>query len=234
MPSISDFVANLRKNGLARTNRFFVTVTPPARLRNTEMMRQMQFQCEGASIPGSTIETQDYRSYDMPAKIPGQKTLENLDLTFRVDRNFKVLQFFKNWTDTIYDPSTGDVAYFDDIKGKVEVQMVGNDGYSVLKVTADEAYPVSTHAITLDWGNDGEYAKLQVSFAFRYLNIEPEMVNLSGAMTTTAPDPVDNTMQPVKNLISQGQSFLRANIRTEANGTYVPLNGILNRLTNGG
>ena len=233
MPSISEFVANLQKNGLARTNRFLVTVTPPSALQNSEIMRQLQFQCEAAAIPGITIETQDYRSYDMPAKIPGQKTLENLDLTFRVDRQFKVLQFFKQWTDKIYDPNTGDVAYFDEIKGKVEVQLMGQDGYSVLKVTADEAYPVSVHQITLDWGNDGEYAKLQVSFAFRYLEIAPESVYLATGQATTAPEPVDNTMQPVQNLISQGKSYLRANIRTEANGTYVPLNGILNRLTGG-
>lgn len=238
MPSITDFVSNITKTGLARTNRFLVSITPPSSCgMPVTLGRQLQFSCEGASLPGATLEVHDYRSYDMPVRVPGQKTYENVDLTFRVDRDFTELRFFRLWLDTIYDPKSGDVAYFDDIKGRVDISVLDTGGVSRLALSLIDAYPCSIAPIDLNWGNNDEYARLQVSFTYRYMETAEDNTNYSNTstllnrITSSAPTPLRNAMQGASNPLNYGKSVLRnTNLQTTANGTKIPLNGALNQL----
>lgn len=228
MPSITDFVANLTKNGLARPNRFLVTILPPSSLGfSQDAGRQLQFACEGASIPGATIETHDYRSYDMPVKVPGQKTFENVDLSFRTDRDFTELRFFKRWIDEIYDPNTGDVAYFDEIKGKVVISVLDNSGISRLKVELKDSYPISMSPVELNWGSNDEYVKLQVSFVYRYLEMESDNTSYSSISSTAPTSLITNASESANNAGNYSRSLLKNNIQTNSSGTKIPLNGIL-------
>lgn len=238
MPSIADFVSNLTKYGLARTNRFLVSITPPAIMGMTQTVgRQLQFSCEGASLPGATLETHEYRSYDMPVKVPGQKTYENADLTFRLDRDFTEMRFFRKWLDEIYDPKTGDVAYFDEIKGQVDISMLDTGGVSRLAVSLVDAYPASISPVELSWSNNDDYARLQVSFTYRYVEIVEDNTNYGTASTTlnaissSAPTPLRNAMQNANSPLNYSKSMLRnSNLQTSLNGTKLPLTGILNKV----
>ena len=233
MPNISDFISNVSKNGVARNNRYIVTITPPSTMIQSNPLsntysRDLELACEAASIPQTTIATEEYRSYDLASKIAGQKTHENFDLTFRMDKDFKVYQFFNLWQTKIYDPSTGNIGYYDDYKGKVQIRMLDNAGYSRFQITADEAYPVSINAVDLGWASDGEYVKLQVSFAYKKLEFATDSTSMANTQNSTVPDPVDNSLQPVKNAISQAQSMLKSNLKTSVDGKYIPLTGLLN------
>lgn len=219
MPSsIANLISNLNRYGIARTNRFYVNITPPSSMASMggDVGRLLRVSCESAKIPGMNIDSEDYRTYDLPWKIAKDRKFDdNLDLTFRVDENFVILDYFKKWMDTIYDPTTGDVGYYDDYKGTVALSVLDRAGGEVLAVKFNDAYPASFSSIDVDWNNENDYAKLNVSFVYRSAEYEAQH---SGLTTSNA-----------TNAVTQAQSMLQGNL-TNTNGKLEALTGKLNKL----
>ena len=170
MGSISDFISNISKYGVAKSNRFLVQITPPSKMTSGsgEIGRLLQFSCQSAKIPSTSISKNDYRSYHLPYKIASKKSFEdNVDLQFRMDRDFNVLHFFTNWMKLIYDPDSGDVGYYNDYIGKVEIQMKDQGDNTTLTIELEDAYPLSFSGVDLNWREEQEAMTLSVSFAYR-------------------------------------------------------------------
>lgn len=235
MPSISDLLASISKHGLASSSRFLVSLTPPSKVLslNSQMLtfgRDLQLMCSRASIPGVTLDTEEHRHYDLSVKtVKGKNFAGNIDLTLRVDKSFKVLQYFHNWMHMAYDPETGDVGWYDDYVGKVIIYLLDRTDISVFKVSLEEAFPVSTNSIDLSWDTTNSLMDLQVSFAYKRALFEPDNSNMGDKVNATVAA-LDDSMSMKYDAQKYAESYLKRDLKTSNSG-YVPLTGFDNILS---
>jgi hypothetical protein len=95
-----------------------------------------------------------------------------IDLSMILSESMAERKFFVDWMEAI-QPSLagvhdGDVAYYDEYRGTVEIRVYDQDGSSPrLKVTMVEAYPISIGETALSWGDNDSYMKAKVKFQYR-------------------------------------------------------------------
>jgi hypothetical protein len=97
---ISDFLAALQGGG-ARPNRFEVLVEFPAFAATQEAIRQTAFLCQSTQLPGSNLGTMEVGFRGRQLKLAGDRTFEDLDLTFYNDTDFALRDAFEAWQNAI-------------------------------------------------------------------------------------------------------------------------------------
>lgn len=167
---VDDFKAKL-KGGGARPNLFKVTLNYPAYAGGDAELTS--FMCEGAQLPGSTINTIVVPFRGRQLKIAGDRTFENWQVTVINDTDFAVRNAMERWMNGINAHSansglTSPVLYEADLK----VEQLDRDG-SVLKTyTFRGAHPEDISAIDLSYGNNDEIERFTVSFAYQYFDTD--------------------------------------------------------------
>jgi hypothetical protein len=191
--NLADFSAKVNGgNGLAKNNLFIATIFSPTSMTKLAIERDLLFLCKSASIPGMQIDTvpiytQGWGKADL---MPSVFTKDNLSLTFMVDSNFAVQQYFHRWMQTIVnynelngtlseDISNGKLPYEFDYKenyaGTVEVVLYSENNNSANAKTYtyqySKAFPVSIGAIETSWENNAEIMTITVSFAYSSVGV---------------------------------------------------------------
>lgn len=135
----------------------------------SNVARDLLYRCEGASIPQKTLQTIDRRTYGPIRKVAYGASYEEVTLTFIVSSDMSERNFFSAWQSWIIDSSEGgDISYYDDYVGRIQIATYDHKGNENLLITMVEAYPTTVNAIPLNWGEKNQYMKLEVSFAYRY------------------------------------------------------------------
>lgn len=169
---IDDFKATLGKRGFARPTMFRVEFTNiPGAVINTrgtnEIVRDLHFFAETAEFPGTQILTQELRYYDMPAKFAYGKVHDDLNITFRLDRDFQVKKLFDVWVNSIYDRETGNMNYKLEYSGSLQIYQIMENGVSSYAIELEEVFPTQIGQISLGWDQGGSYSRLPVTFSFK-------------------------------------------------------------------
>lgn len=169
---IDDFKATLGKRGFAKPTMFRVEFTNiPAVLNNTrgtsEIIKDLHFFAETAEFPGTQILTQELRYYDMPAKFAYGKAHDELNITFRLDRDFQVKKLFDVWVNSIYDRETGNINYKNFYSGSLQIYQVMENGVSSYAIELEDVFPTQIGQVSLGWDQGGSYSRLPVTFTFK-------------------------------------------------------------------
>jgi len=169
---IDDFKATLGKRGLAKPTMFRVEFTNvPGFVTNTqgtsEIIKDLHMFAESAEFPGIQILTQELRYYDMPAKFAYGKIHDELNITFRLDRDFQIKKLFDVWVNCIYNRQTGDVYYKQWYAGGLQIYQVMENGESSYAIELEELFPTQIGQVSLGWDQSGSYSRLPVTFSFR-------------------------------------------------------------------
>lgn len=169
---IDDFKATLGKRGFAKPTLFRVElVKTPQILLNiegvSEIVRDLHFFAETAEFPGTQILTQEIRYYDMPEKIAYGKAHDELNITFRVDRDYQVKRLFDAWVNSIYDRQTGDIYYKHIYAGGLQIYQIMENGFSSYVIEFEDLFPTQVGQISLGWDQSGTYTRLPVTFSFK-------------------------------------------------------------------
>lgn len=169
---IDNFKATLGKRGFAKPTMFRVEFTNvPSALLNiqgtSEIIKDLHFFAESAEFPGTQILTQELRHYDMPAKFAYGKVHDDLNITFRLDRDFQVKKLFDVWINIIYDRKTGDVHYKNVYAGGIQIYQVMENGVSSYAIELEEVFPTQIGQVSLGWDQGGSYSRLPVTFTFK-------------------------------------------------------------------
>lgn len=183
--NITDFRAKINAVGLAKSNAFELFITPPASIStsgtggyNLEIISGL---CKTAEIPALNPTTVDVKPY---AYGPSEKRasgleFEVLNTVFMVDEKFRVISFFRDWTNLMVDYRSGNasfiVGYKDNYIGTIEVHVYSGFNEKLkTKYTYYDAYPVTVGNISTSWENNAEVMNLPVGFAYSGVNIEYE------------------------------------------------------------
>lgn len=185
--TLRDFISEVKKDGLARQNRFTVTITPPSSMAalSGQSLQLVQLFCEQAALPGVSYSSQPVKSYGENREVVYDKNFEDITLTFLVDRKMMVKAFFDEWSNKIIDPSTRLVGFYQDYAKDIIIRVQDVSNQDVYISALYEAYPKTVGVVQLD-NNSKDVMKLQVTFTYKYhlnstqmtIGGEPQLISM--------------------------------------------------------
>lgn len=187
--NISNFIAGVSKNGIMRNNKFLVRMTYPAgfvgRSDLINSIRNLEFWCDSAVIPGVSMQTTQIRryGYGVAEKRPVTPAFNNVSLTFISDGKGEMHKYFHNWMMSInnYNLSDGDLsnykssrsggrtyelAYKDSYVSNITISVFDETQKEIVKVILRDAFPTDLGDIQLNWNDTNDFARIPVSFAY--------------------------------------------------------------------
>lgn len=173
-----------KRNGIANTNRFAITITPPTQtLLNLGGLigggplindpRDVNILCKSCSLPGKLIMTGDYDPYDaFPRKYPQSTVQEDVEFTFLLTNDFYAKKLFDKWQSSIIDQSSQLVSYDSTYKTDVFIQELNKENNPVYAVRLRDAFPTSVNSIDLSNDNTDTVAEVSVNMTYSRFEIE--------------------------------------------------------------
>ena len=162
-------------NGGARSGLFNIRIPIPAGIsimgHDAETTRKISVTANASSIPASTIEPTDINYFGRVFRVPGTRTFEDWTTTIYVDEEFKVRDFFEQWSDRINGMTTNKSIATSGLGGGYtvhpEVIQYAKNGQSIRKYILVDAWPTTVGATELAWeGNDVQ--TVEVTWAYTH------------------------------------------------------------------
>lgn len=165
---LKEFIANVKTGGLMRTSRYSVLMSKPASMGKSGIsdVRKLLLFCSDIQLPGLNIITTQNRTFGELREIPYDKSYDNVNMTFYVDQNMDIKEYFDIWVNSIQNPVTKTFEYYKNYITKIEIYVEDARDDSRYLVTLNEAYPKTLSPIQLGYDNK-EVMKLQVSMNYK-------------------------------------------------------------------
>jgi hypothetical protein len=183
MSSVSNFISELNKYGVARSEKFKVEIVPPPAIQNQlTVIRNIPFFCESVDVPGLNIITRPAKIHNLNIQRPSTIDYmgDGINLTFLVDGSWNIKKFFDAWTDIIVDRNR-EIGEYKNIVGTVTIHNLHESNTSATgsehketvnyKVKLIDAFPKNISPLPAGYGNVGVH-RLNVLFTYKYWQIE--------------------------------------------------------------
>ena len=204
---IQRFQAQINQGeGMARPNRFYVIINPPAKLQITPggppsqlgrnesnnelgsaaLRENIQMMCNKVTLPSRDINTAQAKTYGPKREMPYAYSYSGeIELTFFGDKFLRQRLFFENWQKQIFDGETHDMKYYDDYVGSMDIFQLGqfnagddDDARVTYAVRLYEVYPQIISGIEYAYGNNNSIVEVPVTLNFRtWKNLTIDQVN---------------------------------------------------------
>ena len=183
--TIDEFKSTIGKhNGIATTNRFAITITPPsaaflnlgALIGNGPIIndpRDISILCQSCSLPGKLIMTGDYDAYGAnPRKYPQSSIQEDVEFTFLITGDFYAKKTFDRWQNYIINQQSQLVEYDSAYKTDVFIQQLNKDNTPMYAVRLRDAYPTAVNSVELSNDNTDAVASVSVNMTYDFFETE--------------------------------------------------------------
>lgn len=166
MAGIADFLASLSGGG-ARPNRFEVLVEFPAFAATQEEIRQTAFLCQSTQLPGSNLGMLEVGYRGRQLKLAGDRTFEDLDLTFYNDTDFALRNAFEAWHNAInqYNSNTG-LPTPNEYLSTVTLYQLDNQDERIKEYVLKLAWPTVIAPIEVAQDSNDQIETFAVTFAY--------------------------------------------------------------------
>lgn len=177
---MSNFMSEMRRVGVARTNLFEIEITPPkCMIASTESAQKISLYAEGAALPGRSIETQEFARYGYGPneKFPYSMQFQDYTVQFIGDGQGEIYKFFYNWMHQIVrgdqpvnnDSNGYEVGFREDYSVDINLRTYNEQGDTILATKMTNAFPIQVPDVSLSWG---ESSMMQFSVTFAYTQAE--------------------------------------------------------------
>lgn len=167
--SLADFLSTVRTEGLSKANRYSVLISPPAGIAdsNSDLSRVSLF-AESTELPGVTVKTEKLKIYGPEYIRPtGIDYGQTVNVTFLVDRDFRVRKLFEDWINMVVDKNSYNISYqILYISNQIRFIQLDTQDEERYSITLKEAFPVSIEIMPISYSSDGIH-RISVTFAFR-------------------------------------------------------------------
>jgi hypothetical protein len=211
--NITQFSSHIKATGTLQTNKFLVDITSPAGSifsTNFRMNKMMQFRAEQIRIPGLNLGLERVNRYGVgpSQQFPNNVNFQDNNITFLDDGFNSIWKFFSGWMNLIFSykssSNTGsigayEVAYKTDYARDMRIRVYDNDGMLVTTVVMKDSFPVSVGDVDLNWANNNQLFKVNVTFSYRewYIDKGISLFGFGGSPApTTSPSVPGVTYQP--------------------------------------
>ena len=169
--SIENFRATVAETGLARKNRFEVTLAAPPRvLEGLDFTNQaLSLMAESAVLPEMNINAEVFSAWGPAIHRPKSINYGGfMMLAFHLDQDMRVKKLFDTWMESIVDGRQYTVSYQRDyIAPFVTIAQLDDQDNEVYVVTLEEAFPAAQTQLDVNHGLQNAFHLLQVNFRYR-------------------------------------------------------------------
>ena len=201
---INSFRSEILENGVLPSHTYLVTFAPfrtgfpeNAPLTNfvTNKRNTLVMRCESIVLPTSSLlEEENIRRYGYGPveKFPYGVQFSDVIMTWVVDKNSEIIDFFHQWMNTIimhdspstlmmggqnrtglstYDPF--EVGYKDAYTNPiVRIYVYNRQNQTVTTYEMYDVFPMNIQAMNLSWADENQVQKLSVTFAYTNMRVE--------------------------------------------------------------
>lgn len=206
---LNEFISKVKSTGLAKTNRYRVTIATPIIM--TSLMnsgRLITLFCESTSLPGQVISTTEHNVMGEHREFPYKKNYDNVSMSFYIDNNFEVKGFFDNWLNSVSNTQNKIISYYKDyIAPTVLIEVLPMDSeVSTYSITLHEAYPKGISPIQLS-ADSRDIAKISVSLNYKYYTTShvastKSMSSIGGTLSNQPMNITNDATQDLQSLIT--------------------------------
>lgn len=179
--NITQFSSHIKASGTLQTNKFVVDITSPGGSifsTNFLMNQMLQFRAEQVRMPGLSLGLERVNRYGVgpSQQFPNNVNFQDNNITFIDDGFNSIWKFFSEWMNQIFSykstASTGaigayEVAYKKDYARDMRIRVYDNDGMLVTTVVMKDSFPVQVGDVDLNWSNNNQLFKVNVTFSYR-------------------------------------------------------------------
>ena len=166
--SVSNFRSKGMPGGGARPNLFDVMISG---VSAASIPANHNFLCKIATIPPSTMGVVEIPYFGRMVKVPGNRTFDNLSVTFLNDEDFAIRNAVELWMNKM-NSHVGNISDNpSELHGELDVYQDGRDGSYIIGGGAlhfTNIFPVALGEIGLDWGSNDAIEEFTVDFAYDY------------------------------------------------------------------
>jgi len=172
MGNMDTFIANIKKGGLSRGNRYELMITAPsiAALSNfadNNGTEQLRYRVSTVSLPGKSIATSETKIYGPVRLAPYQITYDQLSFSVYLSNDFRERQYFEDWMHYVVDYDTHRIRYYKDYSASDMQLLVMDETNKVTNTYVfEESYPLSVGEVSMSYSNE-EPATCDISMAYR-------------------------------------------------------------------
>lgn len=200
MSRLSDFTAQLKTRNVSRPSQYLVEITTPPMFKAQNEKELVSMWCSSIQTPQTTIFTRDdYLVDGKRRKYAFDQEYQNLTLTFYLDQEYKIKQFFDEWKNRIV-PQRRNFEYPDSYTAdKLNLSILNQDNRITYVYEYSRIFPKSINAVDLSYANGNQIATLTVDFVYEevYYN---EIADTGAVQSTSKPTiNTTETSAPPKN-----------------------------------
>ena len=166
--SINTFRQKGLAQGGARPNLFDVLITG---VQAAAIPSNHHLLCKIASIPPSTMGVVEVPYFGRMVKVPGNRTFDNISVTFLNDEDFGVRNAMEGWMNKQNSHNTNFSDQPGTLFGKMSIAQCGRDGTRIIGGATwnfINIFPVALGEIALDWGSNDTIEEYTVDFAYDF------------------------------------------------------------------
>lgn len=168
MTQLNNFIAKLKSDGVAKTNKFTVVLDTPSSVFGSYDMQSMLMYCSSANLPGINFASIPARIHGETFEFPYEKIYSPVQLTFYVDTNMEIKKFFDDWHASIQNPDTKEFEYYKNYTSNIQIFVQNSKDNEVYSVNLFEAYPKTVNDIQLDFNSSNQIMMLNVTMTYRF------------------------------------------------------------------
>lgn len=173
MLKAQDFIAYVKKYGVAKQNRFNIILTVPDEVSKkigitgaSSTLSGISLMAQQVNIPGYNVAIQEAVHQNSTRKVIYDKSEGEFDITFICSGNMFEKRLFDAWKKTIFREDHT-VQYYDDYISEITVQQLNEKDEIVYETTITECYPSTVGQLSLDRSARDSTQSLNVVFYFR-------------------------------------------------------------------
>ena len=190
MISITDYIQEISKQGIASPNRYWVTLTLPRGIDlsiwgnesinqdsaqgnigkiNTQLNgnTQLSVKCIQVQFPGRTLMTTENRHWGTPYKLPYSALYDEVSFTFVAADNLRERYFFEVWQEAVINVNLNSLNFYDEYISQVQLYQLDKQNNFTYGIELDQAYPINIGAIDYSYATQNEFVSVTVSLTYR-------------------------------------------------------------------
>jgi len=194
--NISDFVTQIGKAGLARSNRYSIEMALPATTYTDNDYRKMLLLCESIQLPGLNLNTTQIRTFGEIREMPYEFNYDPVQFSFYVDGDMVIKGIFDQWIQSIQRGATRNFNYYKDyISDQVKIYVEDLNDETKYIVTLYEAYPKNLSAVQMGY-DQKDVMKLNVTLMYKHWKSEVISKREPASIKTLSPEqPFPETLE---------------------------------------
>lgn len=171
--NINDFLSQIRKTDLARSNRFEAMFIPPPFMIDHQTSqgpspKLISMMVEDAMFPGLLIGTRPFRINNLNEQRANVIDFggDSITFTFLCDTSWTAKDFFGDWMRKIINPYSRYVSYPEQYYSEIDLVSLNNEDKVIAHWKIYDAFPRSIAPITVSSTNS-EVLRMPVTFAYK-------------------------------------------------------------------